>query len=892
MLAQIVSPASPTYLYNLVLGDSGSTGDALFGTPSARPYVGVISNASGYTLVEVSSEERTVRVSEQLTTEAVACRLSAYPPAEPLLYIMSPGEQPKSLPFLPSMTDVTRDGPGTKFHVKYLQANLYLQSPQEGISDIERAKKSIVSALLQMTEIEDAEGGSLTHNDFTLLPSSKAPSTSLDGVYTNPLYVETATQLGLMADPTIPQLVKYLVPDSAPLPTRRFLRRWLLTPPPPSVASSMAALVTILKDEDVSLPPLNVPPVGKILSLIRAGQASAQVFRDIVTTIESSVNVLNAYSDEPDIVSPLMSILRYESGIDAEQNNLKERCLDAMQIILNVVSTHHHDYENSKDRISSNGNDVVPFNFFERNESSWRGRIKPGNAVEAYDNVRNASNELVQAVAVDFWGASDSDLSSAKEIRSPIVQDIFNNLIALKEVPLWAAKEKYHHPRDRNGKLLRNRYTTSRVEDAIASYIEACEFATLSVSFVLSRLSETLCETGHLPAISQAAHMNLILSTATNHAAMANHLGWNLAKISSNNTADIYHFQNLWPYWMDKSESVLNTFNLNGMFLLTAPNMSGKSTIMRSTAAAALLTNCGLCAPIEGGSSPRFDNIFVRGASSDIPIENKSAFGAEMQDISALLRACGDESLVFVDELGRGTSPSDGTALAAAVLEEMASKGMKGFFATHLHGMLDLPLSESAQLNIHTKMMETSDDSWTYKIVDGVCTNSQAFKTASKFGIPDRIIQRAQDFSQHTNKDLPSSPTRNINYESSTPNNSVDDHIKRALCIIETYSDSAIHIPPNWTPPASLEGFSVVYVMLVNGRYYIGETDSLAKRIRQHRSKIGWSEGSTIAVRVQGGKTNSRNLESLLIRKFASEGLPLISVTDGQKISTQNRQIQ
>ena len=72
---------------------------------------------------------------------------------------------------------------------------------------------------------------------------------------------------------------------------------------------------------------------------------------------------------------------------------------------------------------------------------------------------------------------------------------------------------------------------------------------------------------------------------------------------------------------------------------------------MRSTAAASLLTVCGLCAPLESGFVQRFDNIFVRGASADVPTESKSAFGAEMGDVAALVRACGKESLVFVDEV-------------------------------------------------------------------------------------------------------------------------------------------------------------------------------------------------------------------------------------------------
>ena len=111
--------------------------------------------------------------------------------------------------------------------------------------------------------------------NFTLI--STTPTNNKHSSYTQPLYVETATQLGLMSDPTIPSLVQCLVHQSAPAYTRRFLRRWLLTNPPSTVTDAMAELVYNLKKDGMALPPLVVPPVGKVLSLVRAGQASAQV---------------------------------------------------------------------------------------------------------------------------------------------------------------------------------------------------------------------------------------------------------------------------------------------------------------------------------------------------------------------------------------------------------------------------------------------------------------------------------------------------------------------------------------------------------------------------------------------------------------------------------------
>ena len=97
-----------------------------------------------------------------------------------------------------------------------------------------------------------------------------------------------------------------------------------------------------------------------------------------------------------------------------------------------------------------------------------------------------------------------------------------------------------------------------------------------------------------------------------------------------------------------------------------------------------------------------------------------------------------------------------------------------------------------------------------------------------------------------------------------------------------------VEIPPKWSTPPPFEGSSVVYVLEVGQSYYVGETDSLSQRIRQHRSKGGdWANSTTIAVQVD--KASARNLESRLIQKLAQKGCDLLSVTDGTKISPRLR---
>lgn len=956
MLAQMVSSASPTYMYDLVLQDDGDMmtqstfGNNIHSCP--RHHVGVINASSGYAIVEISLEERCVRVSERLTSEAVACRLSAYPPADPLFYVAAPGEEKSktNLPFLPSRHDAASDGPGSTLRIHLVPGGVDLMpDPRPGISDVERAKSTILSALLKLSESKEGDINTVSENDFVLVGSETVHQGQ---TYTNPLYVETATQLGLMNDPSIPSLIKSILPESAPISTKRFLRRWLLTPSPPTATDAMASLVKELKDNNIPLPPLSVPPVGKVVSLIRAGQASALVYREILSSLDAATAILDSYSEVPhkdnvidcDIVSPLMILLKHETGLAADPFSLYKRCIQAKKMIEDVVNTEMNSFNSTYsnlDSVSDTG-DLIPSAFFERNELVWRGKVKRKAAENAYTNVENATTKLAVTVAKDFWGAEDycnEKLQNPKEVKSPIVQDVFDNKFAIKVLPTWVKSDdqvslQYFHTRDRNGKIQRNRYTTERVETALLDYVEACSRACNEVKAILVELSQSLCEEGHLPALVQAAHLNLILSSAVHHAARANSLGWGMAKIIDLNdqkysysTTEIRnsacYLENVWPYWMAQSQAVNNSFELNGLFLLTAPNMSGKSTLMRSTAAAALLTNCGLCAPLHNGSHlRRFDSIFVRGASADVPTEGKSAFGAEMGDIAAMMRSCGHLSLVFVDELGRGTSPKDGTVIAGAVLEEMAAKRMSGIFATHLHGILNLPLKETALDRIERKRMaiSTSDGEheWKYLLEDGVCIDSMALVTAAKFGLPGNILQRAEDLATSLPETMisPSSDDDgqpiiqdgcikkflNTMESNDTQSLNLDDAIRAVEHMIGSKFETT-QIPPSWMSPSSLEGRTCVYILeirknalasnrysdptdpLVTAQYYVGETDSLSRRLKQHRSKGGdWAGLKAAAIPVSGGKSEARNIESLLIQKMSRMGFDMISVSDGRSV--------
>ena len=508
---------------------------------------------------------------ERLTSEAVACHLQAFPPAEPLLYMPPAAEainrERGVIPFLSSRSDASSDGPGSRIRIKFISP--ILGSSSNDKDNRVRSSTIVLDELLRLTNEGDSNE-IITKEDFTILNEGVQTGTA-------PLFLETAGQLGLMFDPHIPSLVHSLLPDSSPAACRRFLRRWLLTPPPPDVANSMAGLVSFMKDEGIPLPQLIIPPIGKTLSVIRARQASAQVFREICGALDATtatINQLKLDNENQTVTAHLISLIEFESGFAAGIDDLRSRCDICSSLIKDVIISE----SSFEDNITDCGQ-IIPKAFFERNEIPWRGRVKRGIISDAYEAVDRAANQLTKQVQRDFWGPIEP---SGNEQKSVIVQDIFNNIFAIKSIPIWVKdKSKYYHPRDRRGQFLKNRYTTESVEKALVDYIESCERASIAVAEALSTLSDTISDKGHLPAVVQSAHANVILSVSANHASSANAKGWNIAECNDNYEN---YFSSVWPYWMDKSQGVSNSFTLDGIFLLTAPNMSGKSTLMRSVA--------------------------------------------------------------------------------------------------------------------------------------------------------------------------------------------------------------------------------------------------------------------------------------------------------------------
>lgn len=383
---------------------------------------------------------------------------------------------------------------------------------------------------------------------------------------------------------------------------------------------------------------------------------------------------------------------------------------------------------------------------------------------------------------------------------------------------------------------------------------------------------------------------------------------------------------------------------------LTLAFRSGKSTLMRSALAASLLGNAGLYIPCvqkeaispldADGPSPTitipfFTNYYLRTSSYDSPTSKQSAFALEMEDLSVLIGDCctqaaeaeveanrangmnsiAHRSLVMVDELGKGTSSRDAAALAGAVIEELSNPKYQimSIFATHLHEILKLPLdipsyavassaSGGSIVSYKTMEVKVADDvsvdtnvgmdektiKWTYRLIDGVCTDSLALHTAQLYRLPNHMVKRAKQLgeafndiglhatsnSSHIDSDASLvRPMEDIIVQDTTRSHSISFekvfyHIQNAMKgFRDKYkcNSNAIDICPNENEiefnsrftlvnpgleviPPSFEGKHLVYILEISDRvgdeagcsipyYYVGETGSIQQRIKQHVAK-------------------------------------------------------
>ncbi|MCO6505105.1 MAG: DNA mismatch repair protein MutS [Snodgrassella sp.] len=197
------------------------------------------------------------------------------------------------------------------------------------------------------------------------------------------------------------------------------------------------------------------------------------------------------------------------------------------------------------------------------------------------------------------------------------------------------------------------------------------------------------------------------------------------------------------------------------LMLLTGPNMGGKSTYMRQVALIVLLAHIGAPVPAESCTLGAFDQIFTRIGASDDLASNRSTFMVEMSETAYILHHATDQSLVLMDEVGRGTSTFDGLALAQAIAEHLLQKNQSyTLFATHYFELTQLSEQFNHAFNMHLSALEDGQEiTFLHHIEPGPASKSYGIAVAKLAGLPNRALNAAyrhlQSLEQHSAANQP-----------------------------------------------------------------------------------------------------------------------------------------
>ena len=185
------------------------------------------------------------------------------------------------------------------------------------------------------------------------------------------------------------------------------------------------------------------------------------------------------------------------------------------------------------------------------------------------------------------------------------------------------------------------------------------------------------------------------------------------------------------------------------LIIVTGPNMAGKSTVLRQTAIICIMAQMGSFVPADEAEIGIVDRIFSRVGASDNLAQGQSTFMVEMMETARILRQAGKQSLVILDEIGRGTSTFDGLALAWAVVEELSRRAggsIRTLFATHYHELTSLESTLGGVCNMNIAVREWNGDIvFLRRLVPGPSDKSYGIEVARLAGVPMGVVQRARE---------------------------------------------------------------------------------------------------------------------------------------------------
>ncbi len=292
-----------------------------------------------------------------------------------------------------------------------------------------------------------------------------------------------------------------------------------------------------------------------------------------------------------------------------------------------------------------------------------------------------------------------------------------------------------------------SRYVTPELMDTV-SQLQSAEYQALAIQKdMLDELVNSILESG--PQLKVLAHLISFVDLHLNHAYFVKNHYYCCPVVSKDKHLHITKGRH------PVVEKVMQSFTPNDcnlqlpFALLTGPNMAGKSTYLRQNALIIWLAHCGLHVPAEKAVIGEVDCIFSRVGAGDDLAQGKSTFMVEMSETAMILNQATEKSFVIFDEIGRGTSTTDGYALAKAislyVIEDIKCRCL---FATHYHELKELT-QKVAITTLTLEILHHNDDLiFTHKVIPGHTDKSYGLNVAKLAGLPEAVLKKANQFTQ------------------------------------------------------------------------------------------------------------------------------------------------
>ena len=291
------------------------------------------------------------------------------------------------------------------------------------------------------------------------------------------------------------------------------------------------------------------------------------------------------------------------------------------------------------------------------------------------------------------------------------------------------------------------RYVTPELKELEVEVLGAAERSQELESRLFQELREELA--GHAAALLASAQAAARLDVLSSLATAARERGWIAPRVEAGAVLDVRGGRHPVLEAREGARFVPNDLVLGGeaglVHVITGPNMAGKSTYIRQAALLVLLAQTGSFVPADAATIGVVDRIFARVGAGDELASGLSTFMVEMTETANILRHASEQSLVILDEVGRGTSTYDGVSLAWAIAEYLHDRlRARTLFATHYHELTGLAALRAGVRNLNVAVEERGDEvTFLHRVLPGSADRSYGIHVARLAGVPARVLTRA-----------------------------------------------------------------------------------------------------------------------------------------------------